>query len=333
MTPPPVIRLRDLTHHYGRTVGVDGLDLDVHAGEVFGFLGPNGAGKTTTIRLLLDLIRPGRGSAELFGRPVRESAGRSRLGYLPGELVLDGRMRGTETLRFLERLGDAAGSRVGLADRRDAGHGAVDTTHPPAIERRRAELCERLGMGPRDLRRRVREYSRGMKQKLGLVAAFQHDPELLVLDEPTTGLDPLVREVVFELLAEAKRRGRTVFLSSHVLSEVERTCDRVGMLKAGRLVALLRVEDARRATVRRMVVDFEEPVAPESLSVSGIEVVESHGRRMVLRVRGTPDRLLRVLAEHPVRHLAFPEPTLEDAFASYYRDDDGDPSAPPTPAS
>jgi ABC-2 type transport system ATP-binding protein len=253
MATAPVIRTLELTRYYGSTVGVEGLTLDIFPGEIFGFLGPNGAGKTTTIRLFLDLIRPTRGKSLLFGCPSIDPRVRSRIGYLPGELSVDPRMTGNQTLGFLSAL-----------------HGGVRTPSS-----RREELCRRLGLLPTDLKRRVRQYSRGMKQKLGLVSAFQHDPELLILDEPTTGLDPLVREVVFELMAEARGDGVTVFHSSHVLSEVDRTCDRVGVLKEGRLAALLTVEEARRASSRSMVVHFE---APPRWSASGTSALRSRAR-------------------------------------------------------
>lgn len=308
MSPPsPTVETRGLTRYYGPTVGIEDLDLEVAAGEVFGLLGPNGSGKTTTIRLLLDLIRPTRGEAHLFGRPASVPAVRGGVGYLPGELVLDGRMTGLATLRFLGCLDP---------DREAA-----------ALTPRREELCERLGLVPADLRRRVREYSRGMKQKLGLVAAFQHDPDLLILDEPTTGLDPLVREVVFRLMAEARVRGAAVFHSSHILSEVDRTCGQVAFLRNGRMAALMRVEDVRRAGVRRMVVHFVEEPPLDELDIPGVEVESNEGAQVVLRVEGGLDRLLGALARHPVRHLTFPEPGLEEAFASFYRA--GDPDDPP----
>jgi ABC-2 type transport system ATP-binding protein len=292
-----VIRTRDLTRYYGLTVGVEALDLEITPGEIFGFLGPNGSGKTTTIRVLLDLIRPTRGEAILFGRPAGDHTVRTRIGYLPGELFLDGRMTGTQTLDF---LADLAGKRID-------------------VRARQTSLCERLGMTLRDLRRKVREYSRGMKQKLGLVAALQHAPELLILDEPTTGLDPLVREVVFDLMAEARGVGATVFHSSHVLSEVDRTCDRVGILRDGCLVALLSVEEARKASARSMVVDFGDDPPVEEIRATGVEVEKVDGRRLVLRVMGEPGPLLRILSSHPIQHFSFPESSLEDAFNSFYR--------------
>jgi ABC-2 type transport system ATP-binding protein len=163
-----------------------------------------------------------------------------------------------------------------------------------------------------------------MKQKLGLVSAFQHDPALLILDEPTTGLDPLVREEVFGLMADAKGRGSTVFHSSHVLSEVDRTCDRVGILRDGVLVALLTVEEARRASSRRMVVDFRGAAPADALEEAGTEILSNEGTRVVLSVSGDPGALLSLLATHPVEHLSFPEPSLDEAFAAFYR-----PSSPP----
>jgi ABC-2 type transport system ATP-binding protein len=273
----------------------------VDRGEVFGFLGPNGSGKTTTIRLLLDFMRPTRGMAEVFGTPVRDARVRARIGYLPGELGLDGRLTGHATLRFLDAL-LPAGSR--------------------SVPSRRAELCERVGLAERDLRRRVREYSRGMKQRLAIISAFQHHPDLLILDEPTEGLDPLVREVVFELMREAKQRGATVFHSSHVLSEVDRTCDRVAILRHGRLVALMRVSEVRASSARRMVVEFDEDVSAADIAGDGVDIIEADGRRLVLRVAGPIDRLLGRLAQRRVHYLAFPESNIEEAFARFYRTGD-----------
>jgi ABC-2 type transport system ATP-binding protein len=296
-----VIEIRNLTKHYGETVGIEDLDLVVESGEVFGFLGPNGAGKTTTIRLLLDLIRPTRGDVRLFGRPAGEPAVRARVGYLPGELVLDGRLTGIETLRFLDAL------RPG--------------TVRPAEEGRRRELCDRLGLVTGDLHRRVRDYSRGMKQKLGLVAALQHDPDLLVLDEPTTGLDPLVRESVFAILVESGHEGKTVFHSSHVLSEVDRTCTRAGIVGGGRLLDVMRVADVRRTSVRRMAVRFAGEVPLAELNLPGVELVQHDGRGVDLTVSGDLDPLIGVLARHSIEHLVFPEPSLEEAFVRLYRTD------------
>ncbi len=297
----PVVETRDLSKHYGPTVGLDGLELVVERGEVLGFLGPNGAGKTTTIRLLLDLIRPTRGEARLFGRAARDPDVRRSVGYLPGELALDGRLTARKMLAFLDRLRDP----------RD----------PPADPRRRDALCERLRLSDADLDRVLRDDSRGTKQKVGLVAAFQRDPELLVLDEPTEGLDPLVREAVLELMREAGAAGRTVFHSSHVISEVDRTATRVAIVRAGRLVAVEEIDALRRSLTRRMTVRFAGDRAPVAeLDVPGTRLLEQSGPSVVLAVTGDLDPLLAVLARHAVAHLAFPEPVLDDAFLQHYAD-------------
>jgi ABC-2 type transport system ATP-binding protein len=295
----PVIRTRDLTKHYGATVGLEGLSIDVDRGDVFGFLGPNGSGKTTTIRLLLDLIRPSRGEARLFGRASGDPALRDGVGYLPGELALDNRLTGLDNLELLAAL------RL--------------PSSPPVSPRRRLEICERLALSGKDLGRRVREYSRGMKQKLGLVSALQHDPDLLILDEPTTGLDPLVREAVFEIMNEAGWTGKTVFHSSHVLSEVDRTCTRVGIIKDGQLVKTMSSSDIRSASTRLMVIRFAGNAPVSELELHGVELVELEGNRVVLRVSSELDPLLAVLARHSVLDLAFPEPSLEEAFVGLYR--------------
>jgi beta-exotoxin I transport system ATP-binding protein len=295
----PVIEAHDLTKHYGRTVGLEGLDLTVERGEVFGFLGPNGAGKTTTIRLLLDLIRPTRGEVRLFGRPASDPLSRARVGYLPGELQLDERLTGRRMLDYLD----------GLRPRGSA----------PADPRRRAELCERLGLTAADLGRLVRDDSHGTKQKVGLVSAFERDPDLLVLDEPTSGLDPLVRAAVFDLLAEASRAGRTVFHSSHVVSEVDRTCTRVGFVREGRLVGLEPMDRVRRAATRTMVVRFAGGAPIEELRSTGAEIIGQDDGEVTLSVRGEVADLLRVLARHEVRDLIYPEHDLEEVFARYYR--------------
>ncbi len=211
------ISIRGLTKLYGRLIAVDNLDLNVPRGEVFGFLGLNGAGKTTTIRILLDLLRPNSGKAAVFGHDCQSDSleARSSVGYLPGEMGIYSDLTGYELLRFLERIGG----------------GTVSREH-------RNSLTQRFELSDRDLSRKLREYSTGMKRKLGLVQAFQADPLLLILDEPTEGLDPLMQESFYELLAESRRRGRTVFMSSHVLPEVERVCDRIAVLRKGEVVLL-----------------------------------------------------------------------------------------------
>lgn len=275
---------------------LDDLSLDVEQGEVFGFLGPNGAGKTTTIRLLLGLIRPTAGDVTVLGQPVasRAVAWRAEVGFLPGDMTFWPRLSGLETLDFLAALaGRPAGGRAALLDR--------------------------LALAATELARPVRTYSDGMKQKLGLVQALQCSPRLALLDEPTKGLDPLVQQAFYEIVADLKADGATVFLSSHVLSEVERVCDRVGMLRAGRLVSVGEVEALRRAERRRVRADFTADVDPATLAHFGVLVV-GHPRRVELLV-AQPEipALVARLGMLPLADLVVERPSLEEAFLEHYR--------------
>ncbi len=253
-----------------------GISLDVRPGEIFGFLGLNGAGKTTTIRILLDLLRPSGGSAQVFGADCQRESRKARamIGYLPGELGLYADMRGGDVLALMEKLGGRA------AIHRDA-------------------LLDRLELARADLRRTLREYSTGMKRKLGLVQALQCDPELAILDEPTEGLDPLVQRALHEILLELRGRGRTVFMSSHVLSEVERLCDRIAVIRAGEIVLVSTVEEARRRSGRL------------------VRVHHANGQRQEIEVAGELGPLLSQLRD--VKDLEIVEPSLEDVLASFYR--------------
>ncbi len=288
------IETRGLTKHYGRVHALDDLSLRVEEGEVFGFLGPNGAGKTTTIRLLLGLLSPTAGSAAVLGRDARTAPARADVGYLPGELALWPEYSGAQTLDFLARL---------------AGR-------PPA---RRSALIEHLSLSAADLARAVGTYSDGMKQKIGIVQAMQCAPRLILLDEPTKGLDPLVQQSFYESLAAARAEGATVFFSSHVLPEVERVCDRVAMLRRGNLVSVGGVDEVRRAQRRRVAVSFSREMDAGELAGFG-PIVERSPRHIVLLVaQADVPALVTRLGMLPLADLEIAPPRLEDAFLEQYR--------------
>ena len=268
-------------------------------GEILGFLGLNGAGKTTTIRILLDLLRPNGGNAFILGHDCQSDGLRARLniGYLPGEMGIYSDLTGREVLDLLAGLN---------------GH-AVNVS-------RRRELQQSLEFSESDLRRRLREYSTGMKRKLGLIQAFQSDPQLLILDEPTEGLDPLMQESFYKLLVDVKQRGRTVFMSSHVLSEVDRVCDRIALIRKGELVLLSDIEDLRKLAARPVRVLFAEDVPIAASLPPGNEVVETGPRSWNLKVEGPLGPLLRAIATLPVRDIEIAEAKLEDVILKYYRD-------------
>jgi ABC-2 type transport system ATP-binding protein len=275
---------------------LDGLDLEVEAGEIFGFLGPNGAGKSTAIRVLLDVLRPTSGRAEVFGVAPREGGPglRSRIGYLPGELIVpDARRTAGELLGYLADLRGGRG---------------VDRIAP---------LAERFGL---DLDRPIRGLSKGNKQKVGVIQAFAHDPELLVLDEPTSGLDPLLQREFLDLVREHRDRGATVFMSSHVLSEVEDVAGRVAIIRAGRIVDLDDVRTLRHHAGQEVVLRFDAPVDVRSFArLSGVEDVVVEDRTLRCLLRGEPDALLKEAARHHVRAWSAQDRELEDLFLDFYR--------------
>jgi ABC-2 type transport system ATP-binding protein len=293
----PAIQLERLGKRYGRVTALRDLSLDVATGEVFGFLGLNGAGKTTTIRILLDLVRPTTGRAAVFGIDcqARGLAVRAKLGYLPGEPGFYGDTTGETTLDLLASLSG----------------GTVDRA-------RRTALLDRLELSAADLRRPIREYSTGMKRKLGIVQAFQADPPLLVLDEPTEGLDPLMQDAFYGLLADARSRGRTVFMSSHVLPEVERVCDRIGLVRGGELVLVSTVHEIRSLAGRRVRVSFAQPVAAPASWPSGCEVIEVSPRLWDLRVHGAIGAVVAMLVSLPIADLEVQMPHLEEILKTYY---------------
>jgi ABC-2 type transport system ATP-binding protein len=294
------ISIQGITKRFGSLAAVNNLRLEAAEGEILGFLGLNGAGKTTMIRILLDLLRPNSGRALLFGYDCQTQGlqARSNIGYLPGEMGIYSDLTGREVLDLLAGI-----------NRKSSG------------KKLRRELQERLELSDSDLRRRLREYSTGMKRKLGIIQAFQSDPALLILDEPTEGLDPLMQESFYQLLADVKSRGRTVFMSSHVLSEVGRVCDRIALLRKGELVLFSPVDECRKLAARTVRVSFSEDVQSAREFPPGIEAVSASPRLWSLKVEGPLGPLLSFIASLPVRDLEVAEPRLEDAVMEYYRED------------
>jgi ABC-2 type transport system ATP-binding protein len=296
MSGEPVIVASRLSKDFGSGRGLFELDLEVGRGEVFGFLGPNGAGKSTTIRLLLDLIKPTSGSARVLGlEPRIESLEiRRRVGFLPGDLALYPKLTGRAVLDYLAEL-----------------RGGVD----PRV---RDSLVERFDA---DLDRPIRQLSTGNRQKLGLIQAFMHEPELLILDEPIAGLDPLVQQSFHTLLAEVTAQGRTVFLSSHTLSEVERVTDRLAILRQGRLVVVESLENLRKVAVQRLEIEFGEPVDGTTFrALPGVKDVQVSGRTLTVSFEGSADAVVKGAAAHEVRAIRPREDDLEDIFLRYYRE-------------
>jgi ABC-2 type transport system ATP-binding protein len=290
------IRTSKLSKDYGLGRGLFELDLDVAKQEVFGCLGPNGAGKTTTIRLLMGMIRPTSGAAHIFGLDCRRDsvAIKRKVGYLPGDVPQFGSLRGKEVVAYL-------GGMRGGAD-------------PTAVR----SIAARFDL---DLSRRFREYSSGNKRKLGILLAFMHKPDVLILDEPTSGLDPLNQQEFYALLREARDGGATVFLSSHILSEVEHVCDRVGILSGGRLVNVAKLEDLHHIHAHHVEIEFAAgSQIPEGAirSAAGIEEVTVDDRRVTCTVHGSIEPLLAAIRDARVIDLVSTEPSLEETFLSFY---------------
>ncbi|MFL5727074.1 MAG: ABC transporter ATP-binding protein [Chloroflexota bacterium] len=289
-----IIETEKLTKSYGSHRGIIDIDLIVSEGEAFGFLGPNGAGKTTTIRTLLDNIRPTAGRALIFGidTTVDPIAIHRRIGYLPGEFALYDKLTGGQTIEYFANL-----------------RGGVDAAY-------QAQLIERLDL---DTGRKFKEYSKGNKQKVGLIVALQHRPDLLMLDEPTSGLDPLVQQTFYEVIREAKAEGRTIFLSSHILSEVEKTCDRVAIIREGELVKVDRVEALRDLAHHQVELRFSGDVPLGAFTVlAGVSDAVADGNVLRMRVSGSITPVVREAANYELLDFVSREPSLEETFLAQY---------------
>lgn len=289
-----IIATDGLTKYYGKNVGVVDLDLEVKQGEIYGFLGPNGAGKTTAIRTLLDFIRPTRGTATIFGLDTRKNSVqiKKRVGYLPGELELYKKLNGSELLRHFSNL-----------------RGNVDWRHV-------VNLAERLDF---DMSKPVHSLSSGNKHKLGLIQVFMHQPELVILDEPTVGLDPLMQQEFYEMILEAKKEGQTAFISSHILPEVERICDRVAFIRKGKLIDIKEISALKAQALKYIEITFAQPVPKDEFSnLSGIQNVVMKDTVLRCTVAGSFDTFIKALARFEVVNMISEEPNLEDIFLTYY---------------
>jgi len=291
-----IIVTEGLTKYYGKTPGIVDLDLKVGQGEIFGFLGPNGAGKTTTIRTLLDFIRPTKGKITIFGLDSHKESVmiKKRVGYLPGELELYKKLRGIELLRFFSNL-----------------RGRVDWKY---VEKLAAVL-------EFDMSKPVKTLSSGNKHKLGLIQAFMHQPDLLILDEPTIGLDPLMQQKFYRLLLESKAGGQTVFISSHILPEVERVCDHVGFIRHGKLVDVFEISELKKHALRQIEIHFAEEVSQDDFAgLSGIKDISVTNNILSCTVSGSLDAVIKAAAKFTVNNIISREPNLEDIFLTYYGD-------------
>ena len=289
-----VIETKGLSVYYGRHRGILDVDLRVEKGEVFGFLGPNGAGKTTTQRVLMDIIRPTAGEARMLGMDCQKEGvrARDRVGYLPGELSLYEDMKATQFFKMYYSL-------------------QKNNSDPKYWQ----ELADRLDL---DTSRKIREYSRGNKQKVGVVMSFMNKPELLILDEPTTGLDPLVQQTVMDFVREANQAGATVFFSSHILPEVQAVCDRVGIIRDGQLVATERVEDMTRQHFKRVRFNFASPLPEDVFKQEGVSILDSDDSWITLEIHQHLDKVMETAAGYGIIDIETIPVSLEEIFLAYY---------------
>lgn len=294
MTSVPAISVENLTKYYGKSIGVSNINFKINQGEIFGFLGPNGAGKTTTIRLILDMLRPTSGMIKVFGKEVQKNSieTRSSIGYLPGNFSSFDNMTGHEFLQFV------------------ASQRKIEFKHP-------TKLYERFELSTKDLNKKIKQLSHGMMQKLGIIQAVFHKPALLILDEPTIGLDPLMQEEFYSLLKEIQKNNCTIFFSSHNLSEVERICHRVAVIKGGKLVALETLENLKKKRFRKLNLTLKHK--PDNLKLENTELIEQNGLNYEYLVKGDVNTLISDLQKLPIEDFVFPEPNLDEVFRAFYR--------------
>jgi len=304
-TQEPVIVIDTLHKSYGKVQAVKGISMRVEQGEIFGFLGPNGAGKTTTIRCMLDVIRPTSGTLRVLGLDAQRDKMElhQRIGYLPGDVRLPGQMTGKQVIDYFSRL-------QGLK--------------PVLLN----DLVARFDV---EMKRPLKGYSKGMRQKIGVVLAFMCDPEVLILDEPTSGLDPLLQRTFNEFLLQEQARGKTIFMSSHIMSDVEKVCQRVAVIRQGEIVTIEEVEKLRQKAGQRVTVEFGDAVSADEVArMPGVSMVTSHNHAYHFNVGGSMDALIKALSRHEVLRLQAEEAPLEEVFLKFYENPQAETAAPGT---
>lgn len=291
----PIIQVRHLTKYYGKSLGIEDINLEIHKGEIFGFLGPNGAGKSTTIRLMLNLLRPSSGSVQIFNKNVQKHYDKifNNIGNVPGELRLYEELTGHNFLNFMNKF----------------------SNQEPKWQK---ELINAFHLNHTDLNKKIKHYSHGMKQKLGIIQALQDDPQLIIMDEPSEGLDPINKNVLYDYLQKFNAMGKTIFFSSHYLAEVEKICDRVGLVKNGKLITSETISSLKEKMIRRLEVTFAHAFLVDDFDLQNTTIIEQDPHRLVLNVSGNINLLLKQIAKYEVKNLIFPEPSLEDTFMTFY---------------
>ena len=291
-----VIETKNLSKSYGDILAISNIDLEIPKGQVFGYLGPNGAGKTTTIKLLMDFIRPTKGTAKIFGLDSRENSVdiKKKVGYLPGDIVLYDQMTGNELLKYFCNMRKQSDWQFVI------------------------KLAERLDV---NLEMKIKKLSRGNRQKLGLIQAFMHKPELIIMDEPSSGLDPLLQQEFYTMVDEVKSDGRTIFISSHILPEVERICDQVGIIREGKLITVEQVNNLKDRSIQELEIHFGSNVSKEKFTkIPGLKSIHMDNTILFCTVIGSPDQLIKTAACFEVTKIISHQPSLEDVFLSYYGD-------------